>query len=197
MKAASRSRDIYWSPWNVPGLEHLRLTLGERGAIADGMILRLHEGMAIRARYRVEADATWLTRTVRLAVHYPESRILQLEGDGDGHWQRDGAPAPDLDGCLDVDIEVTPFTNTLPIRRLGLGLGDRVPIRVVYLALLPALALHPAEQCYTCLDRIAHGGMYRYESMQANAVTFAADLPVDSDGVVHDYPGQFRRVSGP
>ena len=197
MKAASCSRDIYWAPWSVPGLEHLHLRLGERGATADGMILRLHEGTAIRARYRVEADATWHTRMVQLAVQYPDPCNLQLEGDGDGHWRRDGESATEFDGCLDVDIQVTPFTNTLPIRRLGLGLGDRAPIRVVYLALLPALALHRAEQRYTCLDRLAHGGIYRYESIRGNAVSFAADLPVDSDGVVHDYPGQFRRVSAP
>lgn len=68
MTAAVRQRDIHWTPWAVPGLEHLRLTLGARGAVADGMILRLHEGTAIRAGYRVEADAAWRTRMIQLEV---------------------------------------------------------------------------------------------------------------------------------
>lgn len=197
MTATVRQPDIYWTPWAVPGLEHLRLTLGERGAVADGMILRLHEGTAIRARYRVEADAAWRTRMVQLEVQYPESRVLQLDGDGDGHWRRDGQSAREFDGCFDVDIQVTPFTNTLPIRRLGLGPGEKAHIRVVYLALLPAFALRPAAQRYTCLRRYAQAGSYRYEGIFRNSVNFAAELPVDSDGVVYDYPGQFRRVSAP
>ena len=46
---------------------------------------------------------------------------LSLTGDGAGRWQIDGRDAPDLDGCLDLDIQVTPFTNSLPIRRLDLA----------------------------------------------------------------------------
>lgn len=105
--------------------------------------------------------------------------------------------AREFDGCLDVDIQVTPFTNTLAIRRLGLGPGEKAPIRVVYLALLPAFALRPAEQRDTCLQRNAQGGIYRYEGIFRNSVNFAAELAVDSDGVVYDYPGQFRSVSAP
>ena len=55
------------------------------------------------------------------------------------------------DGCIDVDISAAPFTNTLPIRRLGLMKGERREIRVAYLA-LPALTVEPADQAYTCIE---------------------------------------------
>ena len=50
-------RDIYWTPWDEPGAEHLRLTLDEGGAHADGVILRRKEGRDLRAHYRLEVDA--------------------------------------------------------------------------------------------------------------------------------------------
>ena len=50
--------------------------------------------------------------------------MLHLESDGEGHWQENGKDRPDLHGCIDIDIQATPFTNTLPIRRLGLKTGE-------------------------------------------------------------------------
>ncbi|HEX5502042.1 MAG TPA: putative glycolipid-binding domain-containing protein, partial [Thermomicrobiales bacterium] len=108
-----------------------------------------------------------------------------------GHWTAaDGATPPDLAGCLDVDIRVTPFTNTLPIRRLGLRPGESAELAVAYLA-LPALAVTRERQRYTCLAAGPDGGLYRYESLPGG---FRADLSVDADGLVLDYPGLFRRV---
>jgi len=90
-----------------------------------------------------------------------------------------------LAGCIDVDFTASPFTNTLPIRRLGLGVGQSARLRVVYIR-VPALEIRPATQTYTRLDA-TH---YRYESG-----TFRADLPVDEDGLVLDYPGLWRRIA--
>jgi hypothetical protein len=107
--------------------------------------------------------------------------------DGAGHWRRaDGAPLPELDGCIDPDISMTPFTNTLPIRRLGLGIGDTAEIGVAYV-LVPELSLRAAPQRYTRLgDRL-----WRFESLDSG---FTADLTVDAEGLVVDYPGLFRRT---
>ena len=106
-------------------------------------------------------------------------------------WQVDGAQAPELDGCLDLDIQVTPFTNTLPIRRLDLAAGEIADLRAVYVP-LPDPVPVPAAQSYACLrPRGRSGGLFRYES---RASGFGADLPVDSGGFVVDYPDSFRRI---
>jgi len=105
----------------------------------------------------------------------------------------DGEPVPALDGCIDVDISATPFTNTLPIRRLGLKPGEAANLKVAYLA-IPEMRVEPARQRYTCLERDDQGGLYRYESLDGEFAGFTADLPVDAGGLVLDYPGLFRRA---
>lgn len=44
-------------------------------------------------------------------------------GDGMGSWSMDGKDASHLDGCLDVDLESSAMTNSLPVLRLGLPVG--------------------------------------------------------------------------
>jgi hypothetical protein len=70
-------------------------------------------------------DHTWrLTpnwRAVSLQVERwraDDRRILALERDG-GRWRVNGQRRPDLDGAEEPDLSVTPFCNTLPIRRLA------------------------------------------------------------------------------
>jgi hypothetical protein len=94
---------------------------------------------------------------------------------------------PSLDGCLDVDLSATPFTNTLPIRRLNWQPGQSVELRMVYVD-VPSLHLSVYPQRYTCLDA---SGRFRFEALRSD---FTADLTVDLDGLVVDYPGLFRRV---
>lgn len=99
----------------------------------------------------------------------------------------DGADQPQLAGCLDVDIAATPFTNTLPVRRLGAALQRRTPIAVVYVA-VPSLSVRRMEQAYTRLG----GGRYLYEGPIG---AFQAELELDADGLVRHYPSLFTRLS--
>lgn len=189
------TRDIYWRPWSAPGCEHVHVRVDENGAVTDGVILLRRGEGALRCHYRLTADALWHTRGLDLAVQLSEEpardRMLNLASDGEGNWRIDGEPAPLLQGCLDVDIQVTPLTNTLPIRRLGLTEGHSAEIKVVYIP-VPELTPRPAEQRYTCLKPVsAAGGLYRYEGLFRS---FSAMLPVDSGGFVVDYPDTFRRI---
>jgi hypothetical protein len=43
---------------------------------------------------------------------------VSLETDGAGAWRVDRAPRPDLDGCLDVDLESSACTNSFPVHRM-------------------------------------------------------------------------------
>lgn len=187
-------RNVYWQPWEDPGLEHLSLRLDHDGARARGLILRLRDGLHFRCRYMLETDGDWRLRRLTFAVADAEDTAVartSVASDGAGHWRVDERERPDLEGCLDVDIQITPFTNTLPIRRLGLAEAESSEIRVAYLP-VPELALRPVTQRYTCVARHgADGGRYRYEGVFRD---FTAELPVDADGLVTDYPETFRRV---
>lgn len=182
-------RNILWMPWDGPGLEHLRLTDATGDILADGVIIGVADGAPFRARYTVQCDPQWRVRAVRIDMLDGANRRLDLYCDGAGHWADDtGAELPGLAGCFDIDISVTPFTNSLPIRRLLLSPGVSADITVVYID-LPALTVQLEMQRYT---RLA-GDIARYR-FEARSTGFTADLPVDADGLVQDYPGLFRRI---
>ncbi len=95
-----------------------------------------------------------------------------------------------LNGCIDVDISATPFTNTLPIRRIQWQVGQSEEFRMVYI-LVPDLKVSVMRQRYTCLAKTDQGATFRYENVDDD---FKADITVDSDGLVVHYPGLFERV---
>ena len=145
------------------------------------------DGTTFALGYRVVCDAGWRAR--RLAVSLVGGdRAIDLTGDGAGRWtERSGAPFPHLDGAIDVDITATPFTNTLPIRRLDLRRDQAEVIEVVYVE-VPALTVTRRRQRYTCLEP---GRRYRFESLDSG---FTREIEVDDDGLVRTYPDLFRRV---
>src|SRR5262245_44304099 len=162
VQSMSTERTIMWTPWSGPGLEHLRLVQYDDLILADGLIIGAAEedGRPFRARYTIQCDRHWRVRELRVDMLDAANRRLDLMSDGAGHWA-DGAgePLPGLAGCFDVDISATPFTNTLPIRRLTLAPGASADVNVVYVA-LPELTLAPAMQRYSCLATNAKGARY-------------------------------------
>jgi hypothetical protein len=184
-------RHVLWTPWTDPGLEHLRLVLRRDGLRADGFIIRQPRGgEPFRVRYRLRCDRAGRVREARLSAWSGRLRRLHLRADGDGRWTTGrGEPVPALDGCIDVDLSATPFTNTLPIRRLGLRPGVAADLAMAYVT-LPSLRIEPARQRYTCLRAGPSDALYLYENLASG---FRAELAVDGDGVVRDYPGQWRR----
>jgi hypothetical protein len=188
---SSVEREVMWAPWEGPGLEHLRLVTSGSGVVANGLVIGLEAGRPFRIGYEVRCDGRWRVREVRVAAPDSERPVIKLLTDGEGHWKRGGGePVPELDGCIDVDISATPFTNTLPIRRLGLEPGESEELTVTYIR-VPELLVGPERQRYGCLEAQADGGLYRFEALPSG---FTARLPVDAEGLVIDYPGLFRRA---
>jgi hypothetical protein len=187
----ARCRTICWTPiWNKNregvGLEHL--LLAER--VADSVVLAFDEEHGpFRLTYRLTWDESWQLRDAELVVATERSsRSLSLQTDGQGHWRHgDGRAIDELDGCMDLDIWPTPFTNSFPIRREPMAIGERRQFHMAWI-FAPDLTLHPQPQAYTRLaDRL-----YLFENLDGSG--FRAELPVDEDGIVLDYPDVFRRV---
>ncbi len=57
---------------------------------------------------------------------------------------------------------------------------------------LPGLAVRTDAQRYSCKDRSARGQTLLYEGLGTD---FKAELSLDADGLVLDYPGLFRRLA--
>jgi hypothetical protein len=145
----------------------------------------------------------WRTRVIEVAVHADGwSRALRLVRDARGSWSAEarsqgGRTLPQaglhdpasLDDALDCDLGLCPVTNTMPIRRHALaevGFGEP---RDVHLAMawveVPSLRVVRSEQVY----RAVSPGRVLYRS-----AGFQAELTVDEDGIVRDYPGLARRI---
>lgn len=104
-------------------------------------------------------------------------------------WRVNGRVRGALEGCDDVDLAITPATNTLPIRRLDPGVGAEVAARVAWVR-FPSLAVEPALQHYRNLG----GGRFRYER---RAGPVRAELEVDARGLVTRYGDSWERVARP
>jgi hypothetical protein len=182
----SRTLEARWRDWAGTGLQHLVLREGDDEIVAEAAVVGDEEGASFGARFRIACDGAWRVR--RVEVETVGGRAVVLTADGAGHW-RDGAgsPRPELDGAIDVDLPMTPFTNTLPIRRLNLRAGESADLRVVYIV-MPQGSVTLSPQRYTCLSPRRR---YRYESLDAD---FVAEVEVDADGLVVTYPDLFRRV---
>lgn len=180
-------RSYRWATEQGGGLEHLELETGEDGVTAEGVLIGPAGGRLFACSYQLRCDALWRLRS--LDVQVAGKGRASLRADGEGNWlDADGTPLPALQGCIDVDLSGSPFTNTLPIRRLGAALDARQDIRVTYVD-LPKLDVQPVAQAYTRVapDRV------RFDSLSR---PFSAELEVDGDGLVLRYEGLFTRVAG-
>ncbi|HUF33029.1 MAG TPA: putative glycolipid-binding domain-containing protein [Acidimicrobiales bacterium] len=181
-------RTVLWADRETGGLDRCVLTdEGERGARLSGTALVTYEAVPYEVRYTVMVDATWQTRS--LGVHVQggpgDDARLALMADEEGRWTVGREPYEELAGCIDADLGVTPATNTIPIRRLGLAVGESADISVVSIR-FPDLAIAVEEQRY---ERKAPD-LYRYSSGP-----FDAELVVDSNGLVLDYEDLWHAVA--
>lgn len=170
------------------GVEHVRVARRDDGVDVDGVVVWPAGDASHRLRYTLRCDALWRVRELR-AEAPEDGTSLHLEGDGEGGWRdaRDGGAAlSHLDGCVDVDLYAVAFTNTLPVRRLGMAVGAAYTIEVAFVK-LPSMQVDHVQQRYTRVS----DNVYRYESVGSG---FVADLLVDGEGLVVTYPGLVRRM---
>jgi uncharacterized protein len=184
-------RTICWTPlWNKSregvGFEHLLLTK----CAADSVVLAIDDERGpFRLSYRLSWDESWRLRDAELVVTTERStQSLRLQTDGQGYWRDGNDRAIDaLEGCRDIDIWPTPFTNSFPIRREPMAIGEKRQFLMAWV-FAPDLTVHPQPQAYTRLaDRL-----YLFENLDGS--DFRAELAVDEDGIVLEYPDLFRRV---
>lgn len=150
---------------------------------------------AFEGFYQIDLDEQWRTRsaTVQL-VRGHRTAEMQIRLDADGRWRDlDEEHLVALDGIEDVDLFLTPATNTIPIRRLNLAIGGsgRVPAAFIQPDANDRLYASRLDQQYERIDETT----YRYTSFeQDGSVAFTADLTVDTEGLIERYGDQWAAV---
>ena len=179
-------RSVLWRLLDGHGMDWCSLHRNGDGWGMFGRAVLTFDGVPGSVQYGVLCDAAWRTHTVTVnCTDGLRDRHLSLRR-GENGWRVMNQPRADLDGCVDVDLGVTPATNTLPIRRLNLAVGESREVVAAWVR-FPALEMRPLAQRYTRLDEHT----YRYESDTG----FSADLTVDDLGLVISYPQGWERVA--
>jgi hypothetical protein len=172
------------------GFEVTFLSTDGSGSVT-GCTTAVEGGSAFAVEYEIVLDARSYTRSARVVCRSSTGRsVAVIKADGRGHWTVNGASAPHLDGCLDVDLESSALTNAFPVRRLHLSPGEQAEAPAAYVRALDA-EVERLEQRYRRLDDAA--GQSRYDYC-APAYDFRCDLAYDGAGLVVNYPGIARRV---
>jgi len=180
-------RAIVWRNLLTGGTEYFELRRKRDCHILRGKVVSVLEpAQPLFVSYEIVADEEWHTREARiLQVNAGEQRELKIEVSG-AHWIVNGKPAPELQGCIDIDLSASPSTNTLPLRRLQMQHGQSQPVAAAWVR-FPSLEIATLQQTYKRLDDTR----YWYES----ATGFTAEIRVDACSVVFDYPGVWTRVA--
>ena len=171
---------IVWRRLDTPGHEASRLWQdGAEWRVAGTAALVLEE-QPCRLDYAVTCGADWRTRSATVTGWVGSEPVaVELKADDAGRWRLNGVEQPVVAGCLDVDLGFSPCTNLLPIRRLGLAVGEGADVRAAWLG-FPGLELEPLPQRYTRTGP----GSFRYESAGGS---FVAALEVNPQGMVTRY----------
>lgn len=158
--------DILWHCSLLASSEHASLIELDTEPRLRGIAVLPLGGEPCHIDYDVLCDQDWMPRSCRVRVALPEHvRTIEIRRDDIGRWKCNGTAAPHLMGCSDIDLGWTPATNTIPVRRLDLEIGDTASIRAAWVR-FPELDVVPNQQHYTRLasDRWRYrSGEYDFE----------------------------------
>ena len=175
-------KSILWRRLDQPGHESARLVYQPPFWHLIGTAVFAHEGQPCRLDYEVVCNSVWEARSGRVSGWVGDEPVeIEISADPSHQWFVNGEEYPEVTGCTDLDLNFSPSTNLLPIRRLGLSIGQGADVKAAWLR-FPSFTLEPLEQCYKRIDE----GTYLYESAGGS---FTRELSVNEVGFATHYPG--------
>ena len=172
-------QSMLWTCNKCPSYEYFKLSQFDKGYLLDGAVIA-YEGVPLLMNYKIECDETWRTKSAVITQEQlGKTNRLTLKPDSANGWLVNEIPQPSLSGIVDVDLEFSPSTNTLPIRRLNLKVGESASVDTLWVRLNDLKAMKSSQR-YTRLDE----NRYCYENPTLN---FTATLDVDELGLVVRY----------
>lgn len=182
------NESILWRGIDMPGHDACRLfSLNGRWHLSGAAVFS-HKQQPCCLNYEVISDQHWKTVSARISGWLGQDPVkFEITAGPDLKWRINGVEKPAVDGCTDVDLNFTPATNLLPIRRLNLAVNEVAEVKAAWLR-FPDFELEPLPQVYKRLDEFN----YHYES---GGGSFVSQLKVNAVGFVTDYAGLFKAES--
>jgi uncharacterized protein len=175
---------ILWSRTDKIATEFCKVFASGDGWNISGRVV-LFEQQPGWLEYSIDCAHEWVTSRARVQGDIDGREIDVTIRVEDERWSMNGSDESKVHGCVDVDLNFSPSTNLLPIKRLALEVGESATVRAAWLR-FPMFTLEPLEQTYT---RLAENE-YRYASGN-----FEGKLLVDDFGLPVDYAGVWKRVA--
>jgi hypothetical protein len=178
---------VTWHCAQLASSEHCTLAKGPDGYEFCGVVVTPLAQLPCHIDYSVLVDLEWRPRRVQATVTSSSGkREIDLQSRPTGGWEMDGAWVPDLVDCHDVDLGWTPATNTIPVRRLGLQIGESRSITAAWIR-FPELDVVRNVQRYTRIG----SDVWRYEAGE-----YEFEIVVDATtGLVLAYGDDLWRAS--
>lgn len=136
--------------------------------------------------YEVALTANWDIKEVSIKSLLVE-RVIKLVHKSGQWYDGAGKHLAEFDGVELVDISISPFTNTLPIKKLQFEGEKPQKVDVIYFD-ENKFSLQLVQQIYSKIDE----RIYRYQDIVLPG--FVSDITVDSEGLVVDFSKMFKRV---
>jgi uncharacterized protein len=180
-------RVVAWKNLPINGRDYCALWHTAEGWLLKGTVVGvLKDRRPMLASYEIHCDENWLTHRVEIERTIgSDMKTLSLSVESRGVWRSSGRELREAEGCVDVDLALTPATNTLPIRRLNLQVGGSESVIAAWVK-FPELTVQPLSQRYTRLGK----DTYHYERNTG----FSAEIAVDDLGLVTTHPGGWERI---
>src|SRR3954451_4677982 len=180
--------NLLWTGREYYSLENCFVKTTIKGIEINSIIIGKYNSKIYRVEYEIKTNKKWETVFVEVkSINGNKVKHLRFENDGKGNWYENGKQADLFKGCVDIDIALTPFTNTLPINRLALSSGMEQQIQVIYFDVLKHRVKRVPQKYIRLSDT-----EYRYENVPND---FEAKIKVDEQGFVVDYPPLFERIA--
>ena len=184
-----KNQSILWRRLDQPGHEAAQLSFQESSWRLIGTAVFVYNRQPCRLSYRVVCDAQWRSVSGGVAGWLGDQTVdTKITIDAARRWWVNGTEYPQVAGCLDLDLNFSPSTNLLPIRRLDLAVGQEANVTAAWLH-FPNFTLEPLSQVYRRIDLAT----YHYESAGG---AFVAELAVNAAGFVTDYPNLWTLEAG-
>jgi hypothetical protein len=178
-------------------IEYFNLTSEYDIYTMKGTVILLLDQVPILVNYEIASDKRWKTRSIKISQQMPDNKNMNIDlrvsreqiwREYDTYTLSHHSTVIDFaSGLYDVDLQVTPATNSLPINRLNLKEGESQEIDVVWIG-MPGLTLHRQEQKYSRING-------RYYKFEIPSTGFKAQLEVDKLGFVINYGTLWHRLN--
>ncbi len=181
---------LTWRAHDATRMESVRVQLNGNRIRAAGRMIGGASGEhpAFSASYDLVTDENGVTKRLSLRTTTAAGeRHASIARDEENYWLVDAGGnhvRSTFAGALDVDVVLSPFFNTLPIRRYDLQHAvEDVQVPVVYVR-LPDLLVQEATLIYSSAA----------DGISVLSPVSSATVTVDADGFLLDYPGLAERI---